>query len=120
MSLFIIIYWLSVKYREEWMAAIERVSEKLYDTGSTDVEMQSVAEENDLKGSASTHSLTNKILTSPMDPGNEEFQKFMVTGTSSRQHHSGKKKVVCYLSISAFPPLIFGIIAVFIIIFNTN
>lgn len=79
--------------REEWMAAIERVSEKLYDTGSTDVEMQSVAEENDLKSSTSTHSLTNKILTSPMDPGNEEFQKFMVTGTSNRQHHSGKKKV---------------------------
>lgn len=31
-----------------------------------------------------------------MDPGNVEFQmKFLVTGTSNRPHHSGKKKVVC-------------------------
>lgn len=77
------------------MAAIEQVSERLYDTGSTDVDMPSVSEENDLESSASAQSLTNQLLSSPMDPGNEEFQmKFRVTGTSSRPHHSGKKKVV--------------------------
>lgn len=81
------------------MAAIEHVSERLHDTGSTDVEMPAVSEESDLKSSASAQSLTNNLLSSPMDPGNEEFQmKFMVTGTSNRPHHSGKKKVVRIIS----------------------
>lgn len=84
--------------REEWMAAIENVSERLFDSESTDVDMSCVPEEKDqmLKESSSSSSLSSSMVSSPMDPENEKFQKkFLVTGTSSRQHHSGRKKVVC-------------------------
>ena len=90
------------------MAAIEHVSERLYDSESTDVDMSSVPEEKDqLKESSSTSSLTNSMVSSPMDPENEKFQmKFLVTGTSSRQHHSGKKKVVRNRFYPAVPTVI--------------
>lgn len=79
------------------MAAIEHVAERLHaDTESTDVDMSVVSDESDSKSSSSPLSLSNKLVSSPMDPGNDEFQmKFLVTGTSNRPHHSGKKKVVC-------------------------
>lgn len=86
----------SEKEREEWMAAIENVSERLFDSESTDVDMSSVPDEKDqvLKESSSSSSLSSGMVSSPMDPENEKFQKkFLVTGTSSRQHHSGRKKV---------------------------
>ncbi|XP_046649861.1 RAC serine/threonine-protein kinase-like [Daphnia pulicaria] len=85
----------SEKEREEWMVAIEHVAARLHtDTDSTDVDMPAVCEENDLKNSSSPSSLSNKMVSSPMDSGNDEFQmKFLITGTSNRPHHSGKKKV---------------------------
>lgn len=87
---------LLLDFREEWMAAIEHVAERLHtDPDSNDVDMPAVSEDNDLKGSSSPLSLSNKMVSSPMDAGNDEFQmKFLVTGTSNRPHHSGKKKVV--------------------------
>nr|CAH0105258.1 unnamed protein product [Daphnia galeata] len=85
----------SEKEREEWMVAIEHVAARLHaDPDNTDVEMPPVYEENDLKNSSSPSSLSNKMLSSPMDAGNAELQmKFLITGTSNRPHHSGKKKV---------------------------
>ena len=82
--------------REEWMVAIEHVAARLHaDPDNTDVDMPPVCEENDLKNSSSPSSLSNKMLSSPMDAGNAELQmKFLITGTSNRPHHSGKKKVV--------------------------
>ena len=80
------------------MAAIEHVAERLHaDPENTDVEMPPASEESDIKSSSSSPlSLSSKLVSSPMDAGNDEFQmKFLVTGTSNRPHHSGKKKVVC-------------------------
>lgn len=91
------------------MEAIEYVAERLYDTDSTDVEMKSgsVSEGGSRgsgsatsgKGSQLTLSLTNKLVSSPISQGNDDFHmKFSVTGTSSRPHHSGKRKVVWVIS----------------------
>lgn len=82
--------------REEWMVAIEHVAERFRgDPDNTDVEMPAVSEESDLKSSSSSpSSLSKQLVSSPMDSGNDEIQKFLVTGTSNRHHHSGKKKVV--------------------------
>ena len=91
------------------MAAIENVSERLFDSESTDVDMSSVPDEKDqvLKESSSSSSLSSGMVSSPMDPENEKFQKkFLVTGTSSRQHHSGKKKVVRNRFYPAVPTVI--------------
>jgi len=78
------------------MIAIEHVAARLHtDTDSTDVDMPAVSDENDPKNSSSPSSLSNKMVSSPIDAGNDEFQmKFLITGTSNRPHHSGKKKVV--------------------------
>ncbi len=87
------------------MAAIEHVSERLHaDPESTDVDMPAVSEESDIKSASSSPlSLSNKLVSSPIDAGNDEFQmKFLVTGTSNRPHHSGKKKVVRIHSLRLF------------------
>lgn len=97
------------------MAAIEFVSDKLYtDADGGDVEMKStsVSEGSDASGlgASSQLSASNSKLVGAgsagggggggggggvVDPDNEELQiKFSVTGTSSRPHHSGKRKVV--------------------------
>lgn len=76
------------------MAAIEHVADRLHaDAENIDVDMPAASEDGDPKSSPSS-SLSNKLVSSPMDSGNDEFQKFLVTGTSNRPHHSGKKKVV--------------------------
>jgi len=76
------------------MKAIELVADQLYEENA-DVEMKEPSTEG--ISQESTSSSTN-ITGSSIDTRNEEFQmKFAVTGTSSRQHHSGRKKVVCIL-----------------------
>ena len=76
------------------MKAIELVAEQLYD-GSADVEMNEPLSEGNGQEDISS-SISNKSTGSSLDAQNEELQmKFLVTGTSSRQHHSGRKKVVC-------------------------
>lgn len=86
------------------MAAIEHVAELLHESESTDVEMRSPGnEESDrkvlsssMKDTSSTSPTASvKFTQSPVEAENKEFQaKFSAIGTSSRPHHSGKKKVV--------------------------
>lgn len=88
------------------MAAIEHVAEHLHETESNDVEMRSPMNEDtrdmktlsyDMKNASSSSptSSLNKFAQSPVEAENKEFQaKFSAIGTSSRPHHSGKKKVV--------------------------
>ena len=89
------------------MAAIEHVAERLHETESNDVEMRSPVNEEirdmktlsyDMKSNSSNSPTLsmNKFTQSPVEAENKEFQaKFSAIGTSSRPHHSGKKKVVC-------------------------
>jgi len=80
----------SEKEREEWMKAIELVADQLFDE-TADVEMKEPPAEGTCQESAPS---SNNLTGPSIDTRNEEFQmKFAVTGTSSRQHHSGRKKV---------------------------
>lgn len=73
------------------MKAIELVADQLFDE-TADVEMKEPPAEGTCQESAPS---SNNLTGPSIDTRNEEFQmKFAVTGTSSRQHHSGRKKVV--------------------------